>query len=270
MQSICTDFDGTFNSHSILNKNQIKRNIRSVMEFRKEGNIFGIATGRDFNHIKRFCEKNNLTCDFIIANNGAQVIDNNKEIYSNYMDSQKVKSVLEYIKKQQYLFWAVSTKNGLIIDINNINIIKNIKLTYISKLFTNYSYLVNRNNKSINDIYQIIVMLPKKNINIIMNNLKKNLPDDFKAIYNDHQLISIVNKECNKAKGISIIVNKYGLSRKNVFTVGDYYNDFEMIKEYNGYCIKSSPNSIKKISHDIVGNIEEFTRIIKNHNTQIN
>ena len=38
------------------------------------------------------------------------------------------------------------------------------------------------------------------------------------------------------------------MSKENIFTIGDSYNDIEMIKNFNGYCVNNAKEEIKKIS----------------------
>lgn len=62
--------------------------------------------------------------------------------------------------------------------------------------------------------------------------------------------IEIISKETNKSKAISLLMDKLGIDKKNINTIGDGHSDIEMIKDYNGYCMKDSIKELKKIAKD--------------------
>ena len=60
--------------------------------------------------------------------------------------------------------------------------------------------------------------------------------------------IEIISSETNKANAITEIAKIENINKKNVFTIGDSYNDIEMIENFNGFCVTSAENEIKNIS----------------------
>lgn len=68
---LVSDYDRTF----YLNKEGIKKNIETVEKFRKNGNLFVIATGRSFLDFKRKQYKYHFDYDYVILNHGATILD---------------------------------------------------------------------------------------------------------------------------------------------------------------------------------------------------
>jgi HAD superfamily hydrolase (TIGR01484 family) len=262
MHLLCTDYDGTLNKHNIFSKKHINRTINKIMKFREKGNLFCIATARDCTYIQNFCKKNFLVCDYIIGSNGAQIIENDSSIYSSYIDNNKVKSIMKFLESENKLVIGIDTNKGLILEINYLNTLKNFKLSYLSKLVTNCSYIVNNSIRNNYNTYQIVVMTPKKYINKTLKSLNNSLPKTLKAVYNEDELIGIVNQECDKASAINIIRKKRKIDKKDVFTIGNYYNDYSMIKEFNGYIVNSSPVYLKEKGYKVVSNIDEIIDIL--------
>ena len=78
MKLLVSDYDGTL-------KPDIKNlmiNIEAINEFRKKGNHFSIATGRDYYSIKKEIDKYNIKYDYLITNDGALTLDGNDNVLS--------------------------------------------------------------------------------------------------------------------------------------------------------------------------------------------
>ena len=77
---LISDYDGTFH----IDDESMKNNIEKVKEFRKNGNIFAIATGRAFFDFTKLLDKFNIEYDYLIINHGATLLDKNHNIINNY------------------------------------------------------------------------------------------------------------------------------------------------------------------------------------------
>ena len=70
---LISDYDQTF----YLNDEDIEKNKIYVEKFRKEGNIFVLATGRSYYDMQRKIEQYNIKYDYLIINHGASILDEN-------------------------------------------------------------------------------------------------------------------------------------------------------------------------------------------------
>lgn len=68
---LISDYDRTF----FIDNNSIKYNIEKVKEFRDNGNIFAIATGRSFYDFIKNLENFHIEYDYLIINHGATLLD---------------------------------------------------------------------------------------------------------------------------------------------------------------------------------------------------
>ena len=58
MKLLVSDYDGTFKEEN--NNKNIKANIEAIKKFTKNGNIFALATGRNFTSIKSETTRYNI------------------------------------------------------------------------------------------------------------------------------------------------------------------------------------------------------------------
>jgi hydroxymethylpyrimidine pyrophosphatase-like HAD family hydrolase len=65
----------------------------------------------------------------------------------------------------------------------------------------------------------------------------------------------VVPKKVNKVKGIKYIKAKHFIGNGQVFTVGDSYNDMEMIKNFQGYAVLNAIDEIKELAHEVVDGV---------------
>ena len=88
---LVSDYDRTF----YLNKEGIKKNIEAVEKFRKNGNLFVIATGRSFLDFKKKQYKYHFDYDYVILNHGATILDRKGHILdNNVINNEDRKSVV--------------------------------------------------------------------------------------------------------------------------------------------------------------------------------
>ena len=68
----------------------------------------------------------------------------------------------------------------------------------------------------------------------------------FKAFGEYH--IYVYQNRINKSTPIEYLKAKYKIASDNIYTVGDHINDFEMIRDYNGYAMKWAKSEIKEVA----------------------
>lgn len=213
---IASDYDRTF----YLNDEDIEKNKTAIERFRKEGNIFVIATGRSYYHFMKKVNKYNIDYDYAIINHGATVID-----------------------KQGNTLFNMPMNNSVINNIkNDLQLDKSIDTFCCSKLETKVPF----NHK---DLTKINVKYKTKNEAIKMNDQINNKYSDFVTSYNiTSSSIEIISNKTDKSKTIKMLADKLGIENKNIYTIGDGYSDIQMIKDYNGYCMKESVDELKNVA----------------------
>lgn len=89
--------------------------------------------------------------------------------------------------------------------------------------------------------------------------------------YDNHDfiLIDIVSKKAGKENAIKKLLEILNLEKDKALTIGDGRNDIEMIKEYNGYSMKTAEEDVKKVASKIFENVSDILESLKISNNII-
>lgn len=220
------DYDRTLRIDDAISQ----RNREAIDTFKKEGHIFVVNSGRTHQHLQVELDNKNLQCDYTITGSGSQVRDSKGNILVNIiMKSDHVKMILDEIFKANSISLQVCCMD-----------------LWIHKL---------RVNESVWD-HSILEYDPEK-VNAISTRFATHEEADlFSERLNATGLISaysngfnvdMTSKHVSKATGISDLA-KYLESNHEIHVIGDSYNDYDMIKAYNGYCVAVSDPRIVEVA----------------------
>ena len=107
-----------------------------------------------------------------------------------------------------------------------------------------------------NNITKVMLNYKDKTDALEVFNLMKS--KDIKAfLFADGYSVEIVSSKVDKANAIKYIAKLENIT--DIYTIGDNYNDIEMIKNFKGYCMKNSVDEVKKyaIKETSVGELIE-------------
>lgn len=210
MKLLVSDYDGTL--YNVDNLFQVKRNVESINEFMKDGNMFAIATGRSFKSIHKQTVRFQIPYNYLICDNGSSVFDSNNElIYFKPINEETLRKTLEYLRsiksvRSIQLYDAYGNITSDFKSVSNVTI----SLT------------------SISDYLRI-----KDEINYLVS----------ACMFN----VMVIKEFTDKSDGISFISQRENIHAKDIYTVGDELNDLNMILMYNGYRVRfSNPKLIKR------------------------
>ena len=220
---LVTDYDQTF----YINDNDMELNKKSVNKFMNLGNIFVIATGRSYLDLENKQKLYNFKYDYVILNHGATIMDKKNNILLN-----------------------ISIQNNIIPELKeSLELEKSLSYFCCSGIDSRVEFEHNDLTK-INVKYENKEQAMEKVLTI-----NRKYGEFVNAYYVNNNSMEIISRKTNKAKAIYEIINKTEINRSNVFTIGDGYSDIEMIREFNGYCMKESVDELKKLS------IKEFNSV---------
>lgn len=224
---LVSDFDGTF----YLNNEDIIKNLEKVEEFRKAGNIFMIATGRSYDEFKEALDKHSLSYDYLIINNGATILNSNNKFISNCIIKNWVKKIL-------------------LKDLNFSNITNIYGCTILNSK-------VNVNGKRLTKIHIEYKTLDEAKT--ICNYINKKYKLFLKSyVIVTTKSVEIISSKCNKAKSVQKIAKAQKINNKDIYAIGDSYNDLDMIKQFNGYTMENGKDELKQISLSIFPSVSEL------------
>lgn len=238
MNLLVSDYDQTLSMDDIT----FKINLLKLEEFQKKGNIFMLSTGREYSNIKSEIRKYSIPCDYISCGDGVALYDSDGKLLIHYHLN---KNDLDY---STYLKLKYNSK---------------IEITDINSGIDNFPD---------HRIIQIKDIDYKKIILEIEEYFKQYLQySDYIIKYN---LICLIPKGINKSTTIQFLEDKIKLQKNNIFTIGDHDNDYEMIRDYNGFTMlwgtkKAKQYALKKyfapsqLMSDIEKNSDSFQKILR-------
>ena len=229
---------GTF----YLNDNDIKSNIALADQFRNAGNIFAIATGNNYENFLKVIKKYNIQYDYLILDQGSLIIDNNKRIINTcYIEKDVVNGIIEEIntKKDSDMF---SSYNGelKICNIWTENSNSNDDVTKIALKF-----------KDIEQAKKFTEYIKQK------YNHKINA---YTMIFSEINIVEIISYNASKNDAAKVLADSEKMDKANIYTVGDGYNDIEMINNFNGYCMNNSVDELLHICNNHIASVSELLK----------
>lgn len=213
---LASDYDNTF----YINDQDIYRNIENVNKFRKKGNIFIMATGRSYKDFNEKLLEYPIKYDYLIINQGATILDNQGNIIKNYPISEEV--------KKELIFKMNLNDGDNMFSCSKLDSRVSIKSNNITKIHRKYETL-EETKKVSNDI----------NRDYCNHVVSYVLPNS--------KAVEVISAETNKAKAIEIIAKLENVEKEQIYTIGDSYNDIEMLKEFKGNCMEISEVEIYDI-----------------------
>ena len=252
MYFFASDYDGTLYQDSQVSQ----KDLRLIKEFRAQGHHFGIATGRHLNSILGELDKYQIEVDFTIGNNGSAILDHNrKELYLAAIDKAMVKEAYDYVVKHMSdEFYFIAINNGY---------------HYGQKTFYQELESFDAGDRiSLEDAFNsetICAMfgqiLPGKDSLLISNQLNEAFKGKLQACPNG-SFVDIVLPNDNKARAIQRVVSSLDSRVKKVFTIGDSYNDIEMIQMYDGFVIAGGEDHLRGLSDKRVATVGEALELV--------
>ena len=224
MKIIASDFDGTLYRHSRISE----RDREAIQKWQAAGNLFGLVTGRGG---EIFCEVAELgvTLDFTIAHNGAVILDREGNILRrDAFDAAISKDYFDY--------------------------------AYDESGFT-FQYEKPDTSKCEGTETQIALLLhTQEEAQALCIKVNERFGDRLNSFTNGWW-INTVAKDIRKAAGIAHFAEICGVTRENIWVIGDSYNDLSMLTAYDGYIVSTADDGMKKLIPNVCEDIAHLTEI---------
>ncbi len=212
MSILVSDYDGTLvnlGEKTVFDIIKLRINLHTIKNFQKNSNIFIISTGRTTNSIKKELETYNIPFNYLTAYNGLVSFDNNFNLINAfYIRNDILKAVYKFKKNYENI-----------------------------KMYDEYGN--NKNNEKI-----ILIGLKINNFDKIRE-LENFLVRNFRDIHTRIDLYNRylwIHENCNKLIGLKILLQKLNIDYESndIISFGNDENDYELLKNSNGYIISNS------------------------------
>ena len=222
MKILASDFDNTIyyledDERNIRNK----PNVEAINNFIAKGNIVIIITGRNFSDLKVLLNELGLKYSYLVCLDGAKIFNNvDYCLETKLMNSQeviKIKEILDTIDCNYYL------DDGY-----------------------------NR-TENINDTVKVVVEVSdEEEKERILDIINKEIDVH---IYKSRFHVNLIDKTVNKRDGLKKLFNLEKLDYNKLTCIGDNYNDYLMLKEFDSVVMKDHHEDLDEL------NLKEYETI---------
>lgn len=225
---IVSDYDGTF----FLNEKEIKENVKNVNKFREKNNLFIIATGNNLKRFEEVISKYNIKYDYLILDQGACIFDNKRTLLKDcFIDYDVSKEIMNEViqTKKEYKICNAYNDEGNIEE-------KNITKIGVDFINLEEAFVFNEKiNKKYSDYINAYTM-----------------------IFDKINIVEIISNKTDKNEAIKFVAKKENITKENIYTVGDGYNDISMIQNFNGFCMENAVEELHKKCKNRVASVSEL------------
>ncbi len=229
MKLFVSDFDGTLHIDGTVDQETLD----AIADFKDQGNIFGIATGRSLSSIKHQINEYKIPVDFIIGNNGSIGVDEQEDyLFHHLMDFKRVHEIIDLMPQEGIMYFGVSDgiQVGLHDQLNN--------RSHEDVTFLDIDSLLN-NGKAVGIFIKFDTPELAKAFALKLNEVYYG---EIRA-YHFSNYVDILNYGVTKKSGII----QYKRAKKldvPTYVIGDSFNDIPMIKGFDGFAICSGDQEV--------------------------
>ena len=234
MKILASDFDNTL----FFSDGVHKQDIEAIRTFQKQGNLFGLCTGRQLDGIKypfggnRDYPLTDIDFDFYITLSGGVIFNEKEEvIFEKDIPMSIVREISEAVpvhmsivyKDDIYMYRPEGETWGTTIDA--------------------FSFHFSEGN-----------LEEAKNA---MDYINEHYSDTCAAFQNKNHL-DVCGVGCSKGTGINHIVDYFNINENDVYGIGDSWNDLPLLDSVkHGYTFTYAPNEVKNKAEKVVGSVSE-------------
>ncbi len=242
---VVSDIDGTLNNKF---RRPVERNQQAIEKFTSLGGNFTLASGRLQSSLERNYNRTAANQPAIVLN-GAGLYDykTQKMLWRNTI-GEKGREFVKYISTEfDDIFKSVDI--GVYFD----DYVYIVKSGLLSKSTMHFDKARHEYVSSIDDIpeegwMKVIFWSNPLTIIKLENLVKKMENPDANFMQSSVLTLEMLQKDTHKGVGIMKLADMLGIEKSHVAAIGDYYNDWDMLKTVGlPACAGQAPSSIHKI-----------------------
>ena len=225
---ITIDVDGTLVTPL---KRLKKKNIIEIDRARDMGVHIALASGRPFHSMERYIEKLGLMQEghFSVCQNGSYIVDNGtkKWISGSF---QTVEDLIHLDKLMEPFDVEVSAMD----DVGFYTRHENPSFYTKASAFINKLDLQNLTYENIPDqthFGRFLVLGSSSSIKKVLNNMPKELREDYYAVQTAPFQIEVMNKNANKGNAVRALAENLGITADEIMSIGNEKNDIPMLEQ---------------------------------------
>lgn len=249
MRLFVFDIDGTLIDY---NQKILPSTINSINKLLENGDVIALASGRPFCGVKKYLDLFVEGKKYLICSNGANLFDNNgKQIYEEGVPYSLLLDIRNVFKDKLDLTSIFCLYNGQVASFEykkweDVEV----KLNGADFIDLNLTHL------DLDESLEKVIIGAEEDISKTLT-----VPEEFKKKYNvsrsSKYYIDLMNKNISKGYGVMRLSQILNIDKKDVFTFGDAMNDYEMIRDFNGFAMGNADPEVKKVAKMVTKSVTE-------------
>lgn len=243
MKIIASDYDGTLNYGGVSDASR-----EAISRWRKEGNLFGIVSGRGIHALLSIVRHEKFECDFLLANNGATICRSDGTVLrETRCDGKIAVPLLELLFELGCPVGYINAEPPLTVRADGEELRDGeFRLGVLPELpYFNQVSTILPNNDEAARVTAIVRERFSEQLNPLQNG----------------RCIDIVPAGMNKAQGLYGLLEEFGASYGDIITVGDNINDTDMIREFRSYAVANALHEIKELANAVIPGVAELIEL---------
>ncbi len=241
---IASDIDGTINNKA---RQLVERNYNAIHRFVDElGGNFTLASGRSPESMRKHFKRLNIPDGKAIVINGAGIYDfaEEKMIWSSPFNEHCIDIVRKTVKKMPFLaFQVISDKVVYIFRPTPSARLLAINARYPIKYFYDFEKIPK------DKWYKVIFTGIPPEMTRVSRFVEGLSSTTENLMFSSPWSYEMVNEDTNKGKAVLKLAEILGVKKENTAAIGDYYNDYEMLRQVGlPACCGQAPKGMKDIA----------------------
>ncbi len=245
MKLAASDYDGT-----LLRGNRVaEEDLTAIRQWRRAGNLFGLATGRDVSLCRGEISKNGLELDFIICNTGGSIFLSGE---SGELKPLKVLNLPEWAGPSALAHPAVKKSYYVILCQEGTSfLLEQSADSWLTSLDLPLVPITREEAEKLTGLQQIgMEYRTQEDVAWAAESLSETFGRDL-SISPSGMNLDITVKGASKAGGILSLLEETGWPVDEILTIGDTSNDLSMIERFKGFAVTNAEEAVKKAARGI-------------------
>lgn len=241
-----SDLDGTL----LNDKKQIsEKDLKAIERFREGGGVFTVATGRGVAMAENVVKKIAVNCPCVIFN-GAAVYDFSKHEF--LWNSSMPKCAIEYIQMLEKEFPDIGIEilrdDSIYVTDYNETVREHLAIEMLEGIRCDIE------NVPKDNWLKVLIAYPPEKIGRVIEYTKRCCANEVNWVHSSPMYYEMLPEGISKGYGYKKLLELFNRSDCFTVAVGDYGNDYDMIKSADlGVAVANAQEDVKKAARLIVG-----------------